>query len=77
MLTDAKAFAEKCQSLKVRCDLLIAENEGHGFFNKSQWTRSTAIAADQFLIDLGYLSGAPKLQMADDAKLTKHTIHKK
>ena len=43
-------------------DLQIAPGEAHGFFNKEPWRTVTLIAADQFLVKHGLLTGEPILQ---------------
>jgi len=56
--------AGKMKSLGITSvDLRIAEGETHAFFNKQPWKDVTLIAADQFLIRLGYLKGKPTLSM--------------
>ena len=54
-----KTVMEKVGS---RCDLILFEGEGHGFFNYSQSNKGrldnynkTVVEAGKFLISLGYL----------------------
>ena len=50
--------------------LQIAPGQSHGFFNKEPWQTLTLIAADQFLLKLGLLTGKPtKTAPANAAKL--------
>ncbi len=42
-------------------DEQLAENQGHGFFNKDPWQTLTLIAADRFLVRQGLLAGEPTL----------------
>jgi acetyl esterase len=44
-------------------DLRIAAGEEHGFFNKPHWRTVTLIAADEFLVKHGLLSGQSPLKM--------------
>lgn len=44
-------------------DLRIAKGQSHGFFNKEPWRAVTLIAADEFLVKHGLLSGEPTLKM--------------
>ena len=50
-----------------RCDLFVYEGQGHGFFNyrNKQMYYNTVLETDKFLIDLGYLTGEPTLQMPE------------
>ena len=52
----------KAKSLGIRADKFIAEDLGHGFFNRSPWLERTVIAADKFLASLGYLEGEPIIE---------------
>jgi acetyl esterase/lipase len=40
-----------------RCDLILYNDVGHGFFNKGGFRETTLFQADQFLVSLGYLEG--------------------
>ncbi len=44
-------------------DLRIAPGQEHGFFNRDPWRTVTLIAADQFLVKHGLLTGEPTLSM--------------
>jgi len=44
-------------------DLQIAPGNGHGFFNIEPWRTVTLIAADEFLVKHGLLTGDPTLVM--------------
>ncbi len=54
-------YWKKAEALDVRADKFIAEEQGHGFFNRSPWMERTLIASDKFLASLGYLEGEPTL----------------
>jgi acetyl esterase/lipase len=56
-----KAYA-KWKSVGVKSiDLRIAQGKQHGFFNLEPWRTVTLIAADEFLVKLGLLTGKPTL----------------
>jgi len=55
-------------------DLRIAGGQAHSFFNKDPWRTVTLIAADEFLVKHGLLTGAPTLMApATGEKLTPET----
>jgi acetyl esterase/lipase len=43
-------------------DLRIAPGQGHSFFNREPWRTITLIAADEFLVKHGLLTGKPTLK---------------
>lgn len=51
----AEAYQAKMKALGVRCDLILYEEQPHGFFNQAKY-QETLQAADDFLVSLGYLS---------------------
>lgn len=51
----AEAYKAKMEALGIRCDLILYEDQEHGFFNKARY-EETLQAADDFLVSLGYLS---------------------
>jgi len=54
----------KWKSLGVgSIDLRIAEGQDHGFFNKPVWRTVTLVAADEFLVKQGLLTGGPSLKI--------------
>ena len=38
----------------VRCEVVYADGQGHGFFNTEPWRTSTLLDAERFLISLGW-----------------------
>jgi acetyl esterase len=56
------AYSEKARETGIRADMVLAEGQKHGFFNRPPWLQRTTIAADKFLASLGILEGAPTLQ---------------
>lgn len=52
-------------------DLQIATGQGHSFFNKDPWRAVTLVAADEFLVKHGFLTGKAALALpASGEKLT-------
>lgn len=57
------AAQAKWESLGTKTiDLRIAPGQKHSFFNKGPWRTVTFIAADEFLVKHGLLTGKPTLQ---------------
>lgn len=50
----AEAYKAKMDELGVRCDLILYDDQEHGFFNKVKY-EETLQAADDFLVSLDYL----------------------
>jgi acetyl esterase len=50
-------FKQTMQKVGTRCDLILFEGEGHGFFNYQNLNnyKKTIVETDQFLVSLGYL----------------------
>ncbi len=51
----AQRFQEKMKDAGVRSDLIIYEDQGHGFFNKPPYDLQVIQASDDFLTSLGWL----------------------
>jgi acetyl esterase len=66
-----KEYIGKAKPLGVRAELMMAEGQKHGFFNRAPYTQVTAREADKFLVSLGYLSGEPTVKMPADAPTMK------
>lgn len=71
LLQQANDFIGTAKKYKTSIRLLVAENNGHGFFNKDPWKSSSIRAVDQYLVEKGYLSGEPLITsaMIEDAPL--------
>jgi acetyl esterase/lipase len=69
MLDQGKEYLKKAKALGVRTELHTAPDEPHGFFNRSPWLEATTHKADEFLAELGYLTGKPTVKKASMAKL--------
>lgn len=48
-------FQAAMQKAGVRCDVIFYEGAKHGFFNSKPFDRQTLLAADSFLVSLGWL----------------------
>ncbi|PQV48979.1 acetyl esterase/lipase [Jejuia pallidilutea] len=62
----AYKFKEKMEEVGSRCEVIIYENQQHGFFNKGKQEgdrcyKETTRAADEFLESLGYIKGKPTI----------------
>lgn len=55
----AELYKQKLEAVGTRCDLLVYQDQPHGFFNYSKkdktYFHQTLQAADAFLVSLGYL----------------------
>jgi acetyl esterase/lipase len=76
MLDQGKEYAAKCKELGARAELFTAGDERHGFFNREPWLSVTTRKADEFLVSLGYLKGAPTIKLPAEAKDLKNDTPK-
>ncbi len=53
-------FLRKAKELGHRTELVTAEGQGHGFFNRPPWLEKTTQRMDEFLVSIGYLSVGEK-----------------
>jgi len=60
-------YWKRAETLGVRAEKYLAEGQGHGFFNRSPWRERTLIAADKFLVSLGFLKGEPTIKVPEQA----------
>ena len=68
MRTQGSEYVARCKELGVRAEMYLAEDEPHGFYNRSPWVERTVERTDAFLQSLGYLQGPPEVKMPADAK---------
>lgn len=70
-----KAFLKKAKELGTGVELVWADSQPHGFFNRSPWQERTLREAEKFLISIGYLKGESTLKVPDSAlkELTKES----
>ena len=54
-LATAEAFAAAMKNVGNRCELVVAEGQAHGFFNREPWRSKTLADADAFLESLGWI----------------------
>lgn len=61
----AEYYKTVMTKVNSRCELLIYEGEGHGFFNYSHFEnyKQTVLEADKFLQSLGYLKTDPVIKI--------------
>lgn len=71
LLQQANDFIFVAKQFSAEIQLLVAPNNGHGFFNKEPWKSSSIRAMDQYLVEKNYLSGEPLITNAinEDASL--------
>lgn len=62
LLVLADLYREPAAEKGVRVEKYLAEGQDHGFFNDSPWLERTLIAADEFLISQGLLTGSPTVE---------------
>jgi acetyl esterase len=48
-------FMKKSKEQEHRAELFTAEDQPHGFFNRSPWQEKTTLRMDEFLVSIGYL----------------------
>ncbi len=60
-VSTGEKYKNEMEKLGIRCDLILYENEKHGFYNKSKYFE-TLLETDKFLKSMGYLEGEPTLK---------------
>jgi acetyl esterase/lipase len=73
----AEKYKADMEKVGSKCDLVLYDGEGHGFFNKSEYFSKTVYKADQFLASLGYIKGKPLTDRIDFYRDLKSQIEKK
>lgn len=58
-----RQFQSKATALGVRVEIDLAEGQPHAYFNRSPWLERTIDSADKFLMSLGYLKEAPRVEL--------------
>jgi acetyl esterase len=58
-------FIQRSKELGHRSEMFTAEEQPHGFFNKSPWREKTLLRTDEFLVSLGHLQGKPTIKVPD------------
>ena len=60
------AYKESMEAAGGRCDLVIYDDQEHGFFNYGRsvkYYKETVLEVDRFLISLGHISGEPTIMI--------------
>lgn len=70
LIKQGEEFLARSKDVGCRSEMLVAEQQPHGFFHRSPWYEKTLYRADEFLESLGYVQGKPtvKIPEADDAQ---------
>ncbi len=73
LASHGKAFLKHAKEIGTRVELVWADKQPHGFFNRSPWQERTLREAEKFLISIGYLKGESTLKVptSDLPELTK------
>lgn len=61
-VSTAERYKTEMEKVGSRCDLVLYDGVGHGFFNRPEYLTKTIYKADQFLESLGYLKGKPIIE---------------
>jgi acetyl esterase/lipase len=67
LIAGGREYRDKARAQGVRAELVTADGQPHGFFNRSPYAELTVGQADRFLVSLGYLNGAPTVKPPADA----------
>lgn len=71
LLNPGRRFCEKAISFGTRCELYTAAGQPHGFINSPRWHPAVTRQSDEFLVSLGYLTGAPTLRVDRQATIVR------
>jgi acetyl esterase/lipase len=56
LTAQGKEFVAKSQEVGHRAEIYLADDQKHGFFNRSPWRERTLERVDEFLVKQGYLT---------------------
>jgi acetyl esterase len=56
LMAQGEEFQQAAKKLGNRCEMILVDGVGHGFFNRPPHQEATTERVDQFLVSLGYLS---------------------
>jgi acetyl esterase/lipase len=78
LIEQGKAFVAKGRELGNRVEMFTADQQPHGFFNRSPWQERTLREAEQFLVSIGYLKGESTLKVPESKlpELKKYGVEK-
>lgn len=65
LIEQGNEFVKRAELHRLKVELFTAENQKHGFFNRSPWLETTTRRVDVFLKSIGYLDGEPTLNDGD------------
>jgi len=57
LIEQGKEYVAAAAKVGAKAELIAAEGEKHGYFNRSPWTERTLLAVDKFLVTNAYLTG--------------------
>lgn len=55
LLAQGEEFQQQAKKLGSRCEMMLVEGVGHGFFNRPPHQQATTDRVDAFLVSVGYL----------------------
>jgi acetyl esterase len=55
LLAQGEEFEQQAKKLGSRCEMMLVDGVGHGFFNRPPHLQATTERVDAFLVSLGYL----------------------
>jgi len=58
-VSTVERFQAGMKKVGARCDVVLYDKQGHGFFNNEPYLSRTLIEADRFLASLGWIEGPP------------------
>lgn len=72
-LEQGRRYWQKTREADNSCQLFVAPDAPHGFFNQAPWLVSTTVEVDRFLQRLGYLTGESTLDAMNTGVLSEST----
>lgn len=55
LMAQGEEFEQSAKKLGIRCEMMLVEGVGHGFFNRPPHLQATTDRVDAFLVSVGYL----------------------
>tara|TARA_R110002110_G_scaffold91264_1_gene237377 strand:+ start:29331 stop:30260 length:930 start_codon:yes stop_codon:yes gene_type:complete len=65
LIAQVEDFAIQSEALNIHSKVMVAADQTHGFFNKEPWQTATLLAADDYLVENGYLKPDPSAEQPD------------
>lgn len=69
LLVTARQYMAKARQLGLTAWLYVAQDQRHGFFNRSPYREATLWLTDRFLQHHGYLKGQPQVSFPRDVRI--------